>query len=141
MEKPTPPPMEQPCPSAVEAVIPSNVEEKESSLRRISQEDQEKKIKSPAGSASASSGAEASPASEAVNEDDWLLRGKVRLSSFYSRKFTLGATKEPSQKFIAWLGGDCGCTQEEIKSLLATEYPLLQDSPLPMKRLSGIIAS
>ena len=75
-----------------------------------------------AGSASASSGAEASPALWASDNNDWLIQGKVKFSSFYSHKFLLGALKNPSQKFVEWLR-ECGCTEDEVKNLLVSEYP------------------
>ena len=105
VEKPAPPPMEQPCPAVVEAVLPAGVEQKESSLRRISQEDPKKKIKS---------------MSENVN---YLIPEKLTSSSFYHSQRQHNACKKPTPDLIRWLKTWVRLTDEEMQTLFATEYP------------------
>ena len=109
MEKPAPPPMEQPCPSAVEAVVPASMEEKESSLRRISQEDQEKKIKS--------------PAVAMKGYIEYLIPEKLTRTSFYYHQRQTKAHKKPTPELTRWLRTYVRLTEEELRELFASEYP------------------
>jgi hypothetical protein len=95
------------------------VEPKESSLRRVPEEDPEKEKQ--AGSASAKASAEPAAAKEGYIE--YLIPGKLTRSSFYYNQRMNKAYKKPAPEQIRWLKTCVRLTEEEMQALFAEEYP------------------
>ncbi len=105
----------------METVAPPTVEPKESSLRRVPEEDPNKKKQ--AGSASASAKASAEPAAAMREYIEYLIPGKLTRSSFYYNQRMNKAHKKPTPEQIHWLKTCVRLTDEEMQTLFAAEYP------------------
>ncbi len=114
-----PPAVEEPSPRSVEAVHPAGMDAKKN------REEELLKKNETAGSASALAGACASPAPTPLKEDDgsWLLPGKLPKRSFYYQQRQCKAFDKPTPEFIRWLRTCVLCTESELQSVLASEYP------------------
>jgi len=111
--------MEEPRPQLMEAAHPVGMDVKKN------QEEELLKKNEAAGSASASSKASASPASGAFEENDgpWLVPGKLLSRSFYYQQRQSKAFDRPTPELIRWLRTCVRCTESELQSVLASEYP------------------
>ena len=121
MDEPAPSLVERSHPPAMETVAPRPVEPKESSLRRVPEEDPNKEKQT--GSASASSKASAEPAAATDGYIEYLIPGKLTRSSFYYNQRMNRAHKKPTPEQIRWLKTCVRLTDEEMQGLFAVEYP------------------
>jgi hypothetical protein len=111
----------------MEAAHPAGMDAKKN------QEEELLKKNQAAGSASASASASASPAG-VLEEDDgsWLLPGKLPRQAFHYQQRQYKAFDKPTPEFIRWLRTCVRCTESELQSVLASEYPSwkgTQDAP------------
>jgi len=86
---------------------------------------EEELLKKNEAAGSAPAGACASPASGALEENDgpWLLPGKLPRRSFYYQQRQCKAFDRPTPELIRWLRTCVRCTESELQSVLASEYP------------------
>ncbi len=120
MDEPVPALVDRSHPSAMETVAPPAVEPKESSLRRVPEEDPNKKKQ--AGSASASAKASAEPAAASEDEEE-LIPGKLTRRAFSTNQRRLKAWDRPNKEMDFWMCNCIHATEEEMQELYAREYP------------------
>lgn len=119
MDEPVPAFVGRSHPPAMETVAPPAVEPKESSLRRVPEEDPNKKKQT--GSASAPSGAFASPA--ASEDEEELIPGRLTRRAFTTNQRRLKAWDRPNKEMDFWMRKCINATEEEMQEVYAREYP------------------
>ncbi len=104
MDKPLPALVDRPHPPAMETAAPPAVEPKESSLRRVPEEDPNKK-------------------KQGGEDEEELIPGRLTRRAFTTNQRRLNAWDRPNKEMDFWMRNCIHTTEEEMQGVYTREYP------------------